>query len=290
MMKRITIIVLFSLLLSSLLLLNQTPFYRDEALYAEIIDEMIAGGGPVPQYAGVPVGWKPPLAFWVYSPIIAVLSPLGLPAEIAYRIPSALIGSLCAALVYLIVGRISKNDDLAFISGLSYAGTALAMLVHRTLLTDSLLSLSLLGSLFCYLRAGDGRKWIFAGGVLGALGVLTKSIAGLFAPALVLAYCFFNDQRRLKQADFLASFLLIPLAFAILLLFPGTAVQYLVDATQRTAGGNIGHSFGVNLMVLLGLTLPWLAICLYGFYRYRDSVTKELFWFAWLILGLYPLA
>lgn len=289
MMKKVAAVFLFALLVR-FLLLDATPFYRDEALYAEIIGEMIGGSGLMPHYAGVPVPWKPPLTFWLYSPPLSSLGHLNiLPVEILYRLPGVFLGALCSVLVYLIVKEL-EDDDLAFLSAIAYSGTALSVFVNRMVLTDSLLSFFILSSVLCYLKANGGARLILLGGFLSGLAVFTKTIAGLFAPALVVAYYALTDRKFLLRRDFLGSLVFIPLAFALLAFFvPGMASQYSIDSSQRTAGLNLGHSLGENTMVFLGLTAPWLMVALYGAFKFSGGMRHKNLWLIWLLLGLVPL-
>ncbi len=289
MMKRLTALFVFALLVR-VLFLDATPFYRDEALYAEIIDEMIRGGSLIPHYAGLVAPWKPPLTFWVYSAFVWAFGPISpLPFEVLYRLPSVLLGAICAVLVYLIVRKV-EGEDLAIISSLIYSGTALSVFVNRMLLTDSLLSFFVLASFLCYLKASEGFRWVLLGGLFAGLAVFTKSFAGLFAILLVVAYYLFYGKKFLRTRNFMISLAFILLAFTLIfLLVPGADSQYAVDSTQRIFGRDLGYTFGLNLIVFLGLTLPWLALALYGAYKYRRELEHEKFWLLWLILGSGPL-
>ncbi|MFH0817716.1 MAG: glycosyltransferase family 39 protein, partial [Candidatus Micrarchaeota archaeon] len=266
--KRLIAIFTFALLLR-VVALDASPFYRDEALYAEVIDEMLGGGGIAPHYWGLVVSWKPPITFWFYSAFIALLSPAGLPTEFLYRLPSAILGAICSVLVYLIVKEAREGDDLALVSSVAYAGSALALFVNRMLLVDSLLLLFTLSSILFYLKANGRAKLLFFGGLLAGLAVFTKTIAGLFAPVVAIVYFAFYERKTLFNSNFLISLIGVPLAFIVLFsLIPGMSTQFLVDSTQRTTGSDIGRTFAINLIVFLSLTLPWSGLAIYGAWRY----------------------
>jgi 4-amino-4-deoxy-L-arabinose transferase-like glycosyltransferase len=288
MKNRVIILVLLALLLR-LPFIGTGPFYKDEALYAEIIEEMKAGGELLPHYAGEVVTWKPPLMFWVYSALFPLFEPLGLPAEVLYRLPGVLLGALCTVLVYYLVREISGDEDLGFVAGIAYAGTALSIIVNRTFIPDTLLSVFLLGSVLLYFRAKEDRKLALAAGLMAGLAILTKTLMGLFAPVLAVAYYAFYERRMLTSREFLASLLFIPVSFAIVYaLLPGVGDQSLIDTTQRTAGLYQLGSVGKNLIVLLTSTMPWLVIAMYGVYKYGREVRAVKFWYVWLVLGLVP--
>ncbi len=288
MKNRVIILVLLALLLR-LPFIGTGPFYKDEALYAEVMEEMKAGGELLPHYAGEIVTWKPPLMFLIYSAFLPLFEPLGLPVEVLYRLPGVFLGALCSVLVYYIVRETAEDEDLGFVAGIAYAGTALSIIVNRTFITDTLLSVFLLSSILLYIRARKDRRLAILGGLLVGLAVLTKTIMALFSPAMVIAYYALYDRKTLFSREFLVSLLFIPIAFALLFMYvPGMWDQTMVDITGRTIWVDRIGSVGKNLIILLSSTMPWLVIAMYGVYKYGREVRTVKFWYVWLVLGLVP--
>ncbi|MFH1448211.1 MAG: glycosyltransferase family 39 protein [Candidatus Micrarchaeota archaeon] len=289
MRKRIAILFILSLLIG-ILFMNQGPFVKDEALYAQTIDEMIATWNPLPTYGGDLAGWKPPAMYWVYSVFIAVLMGLGLPVEITYRLPGVLLGSLCSVLVYLVVRRGSGNEDLGFISGIAYAGNGLAIAVSLKLLMDTLLLTFILAGVLCYMKAVDDRRFALFGGLFVFMAILTKTIVGLIIPLLAIAYWVLHYRRTPLRWELFASFLTIPLAFLFLYAFmPGIGEQYQLDSMSRIPMNmKLGYYVGLNVIEILEFCMVWLALAVYGAYMYRNDDDMR-FWYAWGLVALVPL-
>lgn len=287
--KRIVFIFVLAVLLRAAFLWG-SPFYKDEALYAEMMEESVSGGGLALHYAGTAVAWKPPLMFWVYSVFALPFGGL-VPPEMVYRFPSVLIGAACAVLTYLLVKEVSGNEDVGFITGIAYAGNGLGIIVGGMLMTDSLLSFFVLGALLCYVKAGKEKRLALLGGFFTTLAIFTKTMMGLIVPVLAIVYYLFSDRKKLLEPEFLASLLFAPLAFGLLyFMVPGILDQYYVDSTSRVNQTlEIGYAIGQNLTIL-GLTLPWLAIAIYGMLKFKAGIRHPWFWYAWLLIALVPLS
>ncbi len=288
-MKRFVILFVFAILVRTVFI-NDAPFFKDEALYAETIDVMIKSGDPAPYYLGEVARWKPPGMYWVYVLFVFPFHDIGVPVEVLYRLPGVLLGALCSLLVYEIVRVVSNKDDLGYIAGLAYAGNGLVIAVNLKLLTDSLLSLFILASVMCYILSRNNPRTALLGGLLAGLAVFTKTLVGLMAPLLAIAYFLLFHRKGLWRWETLTSFLFIPLVFMSIYLFmPGVGEQYQRDTSTRIVTDlGLGFYFSENILQILQFSMVWLMIGIYGVYRYRTELCNR-FWYVWAVFGLFPL-
>ena len=160
----------------------------DESRQAVTSYEMATGHGWLaPTYEGAPDHYntKPPLLVWS----IAALMRLGLPLVLAIRLPVFLAVLSTVVLVWA-VGRFGLRDRAAgVIAALLLFSSQLYFGIHvgRTGDFDALLSLFAACGVFAFWlavwRAGPVRLGWFAGFAAAlVLAVMTKGIAGLFAP------------------------------------------------------------------------------------------------------------
>jgi 4-amino-4-deoxy-L-arabinose transferase-like glycosyltransferase len=209
-----------SVLLAALWLagLGQRPLFNpDEARYAEIPREMLAGGDWVlPHLNGLVYAEKPPLQYWATA--------------LAYRcfglneFAARLYGALCAlgtiGLVWAVAMRLG-GEPAAWRAAAMLSGMLIfAVLGHLLTLDMSLtfyLTLSLTGFLFAQPLKNQpthARFWMLLAWVAAALGVMTKGIVAAAIPAAVLIlYTLwtrdFSVWRRLQLPLGLVLFLLI---------------------------------------------------------------------------------
>lgn len=161
----------------------------DEATYAEVIKEIVRSGhlGTLTYFGS---NWfeKPPLYFWIAA-LSAKLFGLN---EFALRLPSALAGIGTVLLVWGISMRLSKNDWIAFSSGLVLLTTSLFAYASREVRMDIPVTFFITLGFYCFIRGIGNSKWNVGVGIGAALGVLVKSVVGLLIVPVVLLYSFLN--------------------------------------------------------------------------------------------------
>jgi hypothetical protein len=157
---------------------------QDEAVYGHAAARMLrTGHWMTPIFLDRFMLNKPPLLMWAgaASMRLAGITPLAL------RLPVLAAGVLCCVLVYGWVRR-SQSVPSAIASVVLLIGTPVFFSIGRKFMTDALLTLLVVASMF--LVAADPR-WerratAFAFGALSGAAVMTKSAAGLL-PLLILA-------------------------------------------------------------------------------------------------------
>jgi len=113
--------------------LGSTPLWDpDEPRFAAATRDMVATGDVMtPTFNGSPRFEKPILFYWLQLPFFLALGP----TETAARLPSALAGFGCVALLYLI-GKSYFSDRAAFIASLALATVFRFVAYTRQGLTD----------------------------------------------------------------------------------------------------------------------------------------------------------
>jgi 4-amino-4-deoxy-L-arabinose transferase-like glycosyltransferase len=177
----------------------------DETRYAVVAREMIQSGDWIlPHFNGEIYAEKPPLFFWLVN-----LSTffLGENSELANRLPSALAG-LMTLFVTFLFGEKLFNLRIGFLSAMVLATCILFPQLSRWMMLDSLFTLFLLLSLFCfylgYEEEGRRRKYYFLASLFMGLGVLTKGPIGYLSLPIILIFAFFQkDIKKLWNRDLL---------------------------------------------------------------------------------------
>lgn len=155
----------------------------DEARYAEIAREMLAGRGLiVPHLNYVPYIEKPPLLYWLGAMWMALLGV----NEFAARITPALAALAGVVATWFFVRR-TMDPARAFLAGAILATSMLYAVMAQVLTTDMLLGATITVALFAlFLHWREGGRWCWLGYVAVALGILTKGPVAAVIPALVL--------------------------------------------------------------------------------------------------------
>ncbi len=172
--------------------LGKDPFVDyDEAAYAQVTAESHASG-TILNLKFAHKDWldKPPLYFLTALISSSVFSDI----EFAYRFPSALFGLSCIILVWCIVGRSTRRYDIATIAAAALLFTGSFLEISRELRIDTAVTFFILLSYYAFIEhtlAETKRSSETASpttshvslliGVGIALGIMTKSIIGLFA-------------------------------------------------------------------------------------------------------------
>ena len=285
-------------LVAHLFLLNARPFYKDEALYAQMIDEFLRAPAVLPTYFGEAVPWKPMLLFYAYSPAVFLLSLLPIPLEIAYRLPSLFLGLAATLLTYGIARRLKLGDGAAFIAAAAYASLNLAAVTDTMLLMDPLLQALILAGLYSYLRALKDPRWLAAAFAFGALAFLTKTFASAYLPLLGLLLIFFTDRKMLTKPAFLLSLTGVAfgaLLFSLAFIATGNSgillSEYVLDAARFPPfSDTLLSKIVIGGLQFTFFTIPWLFFALYGLARTDFRKGAGVFTAYWLLLIIMPLA
>jgi 4-amino-4-deoxy-L-arabinose transferase-like glycosyltransferase len=189
---------------------------------------------------------KPPASLWVMEISARVL---GLNSW-SVLVPQALEGVASVGLLYATVRR-WFSPAAALIAGSVLAVSPVAALMFRYNNPDALLTLLLIGSAYCTIRAIErsGTRWLVLAGALVGFGFITKMLqAFLVLPALGLAYLLASSaplRRRILQLLYAAIALLVSAGWWV------AAVQLTPAADRPYIGGSqdnslLGLIFGYN--------------------------------------------
>ena len=160
----------------------QLPLWRSEAMYALIPQEMLAAGSWLrPTLNGAPYLDKPHLLYWLN---LLGYKLLGVSAWSA-RVPTLAITVGEVWLTYLI-GRRLVGQKAAWLGGVILLTCIGFFVLHLQILTDHLITLSLLAALYGLLRweAQPGFRWTALFFLALVAGFLSKGFIGLVLPGL----------------------------------------------------------------------------------------------------------
>jgi 4-amino-4-deoxy-L-arabinose transferase-like glycosyltransferase len=211
-------------------LLGARPLFRpDEGRYAEIPREMLASGDwLVPRLNGLTYVEKPPLQYWLTGSSYRVF---GVDNWSARLVPG-LSAAFGIVLLTFGAGRL-WGAGRGRVAGIICASAPLYFLVGQLLTLDMLFTLCLTAAViaFCVAQSvrqevGARRCWMLLCWVAIAAGVLTKGLAALALPALVLIiYSIWQRDTRVWNAGDLAlGFLLCAILAAPWFIVVGRAV------------------------------------------------------------------
>jgi 4-amino-4-deoxy-L-arabinose transferase-like glycosyltransferase len=287
------------------------PLTRAEAMYALIPQEMLeTGAWLTPTLNGAPYLDKPPLLYWLTLGVYQVFGVSELTAR--------LINFACALgeiwFTYLI-GLHLMNRRAAWLGGFVLLSSIGFFSLHLVIYTDHLVNLTLVASLYFFLRWLDRTdfQWVALFFFALAVGFLSKSFIAIVFPCLICGI-YGLSRRQLKEvlAFFLswrgwAIFLMFSLSWltAMELLHPGFLKHHILNEQimrffgQRYPMDIISISIpGFWLLLLLWL-LPWTPLlpgALYRFWREIASGHGEnpqgrllLIWAA-VVMGFYTLS
>jgi 4-amino-4-deoxy-L-arabinose transferase-like glycosyltransferase len=185
----------------------------DDAYYAEKAKQMLrTGDWMTPRFAGIERLDNPPLVLWLMAASFAVLGVTSFAAVLW----SAAAGVACVWLTYRLALALGRDTFEAWAAGVVLLGTGYFLKYANHAMFDVVLTALFLGTLLAYRRAleGSARAWVLVG-VCTGLGVLTKSVLGLFPLAVVGLHALWCGQawRALRSGAWLA-----PLVAALIVL------------------------------------------------------------------------
>ena len=289
----------------------------DEAIYAQVSKEIVESGDWLTLHWGyVPFFEKPPLPMWATAIFFHVFGV----SEFWARAAAALSGA-ASLLVVVAIGRRLWSTEAGLLAGAVLLSSYQFVASSRVGTTDTMLTLWVCIAVYAYLRAREGREqWWWGVWIASAAAILTKSAAGIIAPAAV-GLALLIDRRA---ADALRSrtFRIAALSAAglVLLWHGGMYLAYgsrFVDVylgrhlLERATTSMEGHVGGPDFYLdrLHRNFFPWvyllpfaLALALHEARTRRRGTTVLLGWIAvvfvlytlvqtkisWYILPLYP--
>jgi 4-amino-4-deoxy-L-arabinose transferase-like glycosyltransferase len=246
----------------------------DDAYYAEKAKQMLrTGDWLTPRFAGIERLDNPPLVLWLMAASFAVLGVTNFAAVLW----SALAGVACVVATHRLALRLGREPFEAWAAGVVLLGTGYFLKYANHAMFDVILTLLFLCTLLAYRRAWEGSPAAWAAvGVFTGLGVLTKSVLGLFPLAVIALHVLWCGRfsRALRAGAWLA-----PIVAALVVLpWYGYQLATHHDAFVREhiawllvqRGLGTGHEAGspsspLGYLRELALTYwPWLPLALAG--------------------------
>jgi 4-amino-4-deoxy-L-arabinose transferase-like glycosyltransferase len=260
----------------------QLPLLRSEAMYALIPREMLAAGSWLtPTLNGAPYLDKPQLLYWLN---LLGYKLLGV-SEWSARVPTLAITVGEVWLTYCI-GRRLVGQRAAWLGGFILLTGIGFFVLHLQILTDHLVSLSLLAAMYCLLRHQEqpSFRWTVLFFLSLVAGFLSKGFIGVVFPGLIgLLYAWQVRERGLLRLVFspqgigLAVVLLVVWGVASELANPGfLKFQIVNEQIMRFLGRRQPpdvNSFTIaGFYVFLGIWLmPWTFILPEALYRFWQA-------------------
>jgi 4-amino-4-deoxy-L-arabinose transferase-like glycosyltransferase len=177
----------------------------DDCYYAQKAKEMVRGGDWLtPHFAGIPRLDNPPLFLWLQSLAFLVFGV----NDWAAIFWSALSGTLCVPLLYLLARRRLQFDPFeSWSAAIVLLTTQYFLKYARHAMFDVFLTLLFLVAIYAYARAVQGeRKWFLLLGLATGLGILTKSVLGLFPWVVAILHLLWTGRgRTLRDGWFLSA-------------------------------------------------------------------------------------
>jgi hypothetical protein len=269
-------------------------FDWDEINFAEISREMITTG----DYLRVQVDYKPffekpPLFFWIQSFSMHVF---GI-NEFAARFPNTLCGLIVLVLLFR-AGSKYLNTTFGSIWALSYLGSILPTLYHKSGIIDPWFNLFIFSSLLSWYEGLQKKNsgWFFFSGSLAGLAILTKGPVGplIIGATLLITHIFSrkNQWLTLKSATiFLASMSFVAgLWFGIEYLLHGTIfinafIKYQAELFSQSVAGHKGFPGYHFVVAFLGI-FPASLFAINGFRKKQIWEEQPLWHFRLMMLIL----
>ncbi|MFQ5449548.1 MAG: ArnT family glycosyltransferase [Nitrospinaceae bacterium] len=149
----------------------------DDAYYAQKAKEMLASGNLwVVTHHGVPDFANPPFPFWMTALAFWLFGVSGYAAVFF----SALFGVGTVYLTYLLCLHLFKDPWTAFFSAFVLLFPGMFADSARRAMVDITLAFCVTAAMFFFVKAQENRRFYLLYGIMTALGILTKSILGLF--------------------------------------------------------------------------------------------------------------
>jgi len=284
-------------------LISTAPLCQDDAVYGQIITELLANPLQViPHYLGSPAAWKPPAGFYTYAAITAAISAAipRLPIEYAFRAAPALLAALSVFTLYFLLRELF-DERQAFFAAITFALANQTLTTANSLLLDSALLFFGLLALFCYVKSLKSKtpdRWLIVAASFSALAALTKTYAAFFIPITAFALYYYYDKRRLQGRVFISSLLAAPAAIIVYAGVYAVMVPdglrdilsaYIYDALGRVSG-SLAQQVAGNSTDLFERMFPWGLFAIAGIALLNLKRKEDRFAVIWAAASLIPLA
>ncbi|NTV92975.1 MAG: glycosyltransferase family 39 protein [Chlorobiaceae bacterium] len=274
-------------------------FDVDEGAFSEATREMLASKNFLTTYLnGVPRFDKPVLIYWFQALSVTLF---GL-TEFAFRLPSALAGSIWAGAIYLFA-RKELGSRRAFLAAALMILSLQVTIIAKAAIADALLNCFLAISMFAvyrHLTTGSKPARNLAFAAIG-LGVLTKGPIAMLIP-LAVSFLFSLQQRSLKKWF---TTVLNPTGIIIFLLIvmPWYTLEYLdqgmafiqgfffkhnINRFNSSLEGHSGSLFYYFPVILLGL-MPFTGLLFTTLFNLKKLLAEPLniflaIWFGFVFI------
>ena len=273
----------------------------DEGMHAATSKDMVLSGDWItPTLNGEKFYDKPVLYNWFVSLSFLVFGF----NEFAARLPSALLGTGCVLIVYLL-GRSMVGPAVGFLSGVILATSGEHMLLSRVVVHDMALAFFITLSLFFFFRGfkeeQQRKRYFLLFYASAGFAVLAKGPIGMLLPALIIGL-FLLVERRLSLLKEVITpwgillFLVIAAPWYVLIILKNReygSYFFIQQNLMNFLSSEARHHgpFYYYLPVLMGGFFPWscflpLAL-LYGFRKgpgKREGVVFLTVWFSIVFL------
>lgn len=257
-----------------------SPLVLDEGLYAINIQEQINNPSIVPIFLGQAVGWKPPLFFWVYAPLVFILEKLPLDIVFVFGLPTLVFGLINVFLLYFIIQKVYGNQELSFYTTLIFTGFYLNSHVNTTVLIDTFNLTLILSAIYCCVNTKWDNRRFLAVALFTILAFFTKLWVAAVIPVVVLSWAFFHSKGSLKNNWFIPSLLVLPLAFLLYnlyihvfsstSLFQDASPAYTIMQRMFDGGNFLATFYGLmieSLGPLFGLITIWVGFFAFSIFK-----------------------
>lgn len=259
-------------------------FDWDEINFAEISREMMMTG----DYLSVQVDYqpffeKPPLFFWLQSISMHVF---GI-NEFAARLPNALAGILVLFVLYKI-GEHWVNRKFGILWALTYLGSLLPTLYHKSGIIDPWFNLFIFGSIAVWVEGSSSDRklrWFLISGILSGLAILTKGPVGpLIIGLTILCMRIFSQKKEYLRFTSVLLFLIgcvfvAGLWFGLEWLAHGPVfitafLKYQVELLSQSVAGHKGFP-GYHFVIALVGIFPASVFALAAFRKKQTDETDQ---------------
>ena len=190
------LLILFALvLIANFLPLGIAPLFDlDEGAFSEATREMLVGKDYITTYLNGELRFdKPILIYWLQLLSVKLFGV----HTFAFRLPSAIAGTLWVAVTYLFTKRYIDRKS-AFFAALFMVGSLQITLITKAAIADALLNLFIALSMFCFYhyRKTEAKRYLYLTFLWIALGFLTKGPVAVLIP-LAVSFIFLASQKAL---------------------------------------------------------------------------------------------
>jgi 4-amino-4-deoxy-L-arabinose transferase-like glycosyltransferase len=251
-------------------------FFDNEGRYAEVAREMLLRGDFVTPTMDFTLFLnKPPLLYWLVAAVFSVLGP----SEWA-----RLVTVLTSVVMIVLTGRLGARlyDEATGFAAAAFLATTVGFVIEaRTLRPDSILVTSVVGAVWCWIRAEDSAqargRWLVAMYAILGIGVLAKGLVPVLIAGVPIVACTVRDRGlggllRLRPGLGLVVGAIVVLPWHVLVSIehPGFAWDYIVNQhllfflDKKFPRDSEGDTLAFFWASFVGRSLPWILLLPFG--------------------------